>query len=174
MCTSSCLIAGVQRARLPYAENPVSGDLQSTREDVCARAVPASGVRKCGVGARREKGQRHGCGESVPDAAGGWRPLVGSPLHLSGHVRSVYRWAQGGLGDAASSSSAGSGMMFQLFIANAKGTFFGMSESSAGSGMRGRLGWCGVQWLFQGCCSGGRVRYSTTDAWRTGTLQKDS
>ena len=25
MCTGSCLIAGVARARLPYAENPVSG-----------------------------------------------------------------------------------------------------------------------------------------------------
>jgi hypothetical protein len=115
---------------------------------VCS-GLSASGVRKCGVGARLEKGQRHGCGEAVPDAAGGRRPLVGSPLHLSGHVRSVYRWSQGGLVDAASSSSAG-------------------------SVMRGRLGWCGVQWLFQGCCSGGRVRYSTTDAWNTGTLQKDS
>ena len=54
MCTVSGLIAGVARARLPYAENPVSGDLLGTREDVCARAVPA-----CGVKVRR------GCAEGV-------------------------------------------------------------------------------------------------------------
>jgi len=63
MCTVIGLIAGVARARLPYAENPVSGDLLGAREDVCARAVPAYGVRKCGMGAWRESGQRHGCGE---------------------------------------------------------------------------------------------------------------
>jgi hypothetical protein len=46
---------------------------------VCARAVPACGVRKCGVGARRESGQRHGCGEAVTGAVGGRSPLVGPP-----------------------------------------------------------------------------------------------
>ena len=80
MCTVRGLIAGVARARLPYAENPVSRDLLGAREDVCARAVPAYGVRKCGVGARRESGQRHGCRGAVPGTAGGRRALVGSPL----------------------------------------------------------------------------------------------
>ena len=32
------------------------------------------------MGARRESGQRRGCGEAVPDAAVGLRALVGSPL----------------------------------------------------------------------------------------------
>jgi len=32
-----------------------------------------------------------------------------------------------------------------------------MSARGAESGMRGRLGWCGVLWLFQGCCSGDRL-----------------
>jgi len=149
MCTVSGLIAGVARARLPYAENPVSGDLLGAREDVCARAVPACGVRKCGMGVRRESGQRHGCGEAVPGAAGGRRPLVGSPSQRSAHVRAVCGWSRGGLGDAVSSRSAG-------------------------SDMRGRLGWCGVRWLFQGCCSGGRLRHSTADVWRSGTLRKRS
>ena len=98
MCTVSGLIAGVARARLPYAENPVSGDLLGAREDVCARAVPACGVRKCGMGVRRESGQRHGCGEAVPGAAGGRRPLVGSPWQWCAHVREVCWWACGGGG----------------------------------------------------------------------------
>ena len=79
MCTVSGLIAGVARARLPYAENPVSGDLLGTREDVCARAVSACGVRKCVVGSRRESGQQHRCGEAVPGAADGRRPLGNAP-----------------------------------------------------------------------------------------------
>ena len=37
----------------------------------CVRAVPACGVCGCCVGARRETGQRHGCGEAVPGDAGG-------------------------------------------------------------------------------------------------------
>ena len=122
------LPAGVARARLPYAENPVSRGLLGTREDVCARTVPACGVRKCGVGARRESGQRHGCGEAVPVAADDRHPLVGSPSQLSRHVIAECGWDHGGLGDVVSSISAG-------------------------SVMRGRLGWCGVRWLFQGCCS---------------------
>jgi hypothetical protein len=64
-------------------------DLLGACEDVCARAVPAYGVRKCCVRARRESGQRHVCGEAVPGAAGGCRPLVGSPSQRSGHVREV-------------------------------------------------------------------------------------
>jgi hypothetical protein len=63
---------------------------------VCSRAVPACGVRRCGVGARRESGQRHGCGEAVPDAAGGRCALVGSPLQRRGHLRAVCGRACGG------------------------------------------------------------------------------
>jgi hypothetical protein len=151
MCTVSGLIAGVACARLTYAENPsvpVSWDLLGAREDVCARAVPACGVRQCGVGARRESGQRHGCGETVPGAAGGRCPLVGSPSQRNTNVRTVCGWACGGLGDAVSSRSAG-------------------------SDMRERLVWCGVLWLFQGCCSGVCLN-STGDAWRAGTLRKCS
>jgi len=110
MCTVRGLIAGVARARLTYAENPVSRDLLGAREDVCARAVPAYGVRKCGVGARRESGQRHGCGEALPGAAGGRRRLVGSPSQRSAHVKAVCGWARGWLDGAVSSRSAGSGM----------------------------------------------------------------
>jgi len=84
MCTGSNLIARVARTRLTYAENLVLGDLLGPCEDECARAVPACGVRKCGVGARRESGQRHGCGEAVADAAGGRRTLVGSPCSSAG------------------------------------------------------------------------------------------
>ena len=99
MCTGRSLIAGVARlAQLPYTENPVSGDLLGAREDVCAQAVLACGVRKCGVVARRESGQRHGCGEAVPVAAGGRRPLVGSPWQWCAHVREVCWWACGGGG----------------------------------------------------------------------------
>ena len=43
-----------------------------------------------------------------------------------------------------------------------------------GSGMRGRLGWCGVRWLFQGCCAGLRLKHGTAAAWRAGTLRKGS
>jgi hypothetical protein len=144
MCTGSDLIARVARTRLTYAENLVSWDLLGAYEDGCARAVPACGVRKCGVGARRESGQRHGCVEAVPGAAGGWRTLVGSPLHQRGHVRTVCGRAHGGLGDAVSSHSTV-------------------------SGIRRRLDWCGVWWLFQGCCAGRRRRYGTAAAWRAGT-----
>jgi hypothetical protein len=137
------------RARLPYAENLVSWDLLGACEDVCARTVPAYGVRKCGVGARRESGQRHGCGEAVPGDAGGRHTLVGFPLHRRWHVRTVCGRSHGRLGDAVSSRSAG-------------------------SGMRGRLGWCCVRCLFQGCCSGRRLRHGTGAAWRAGTLRKGS
>jgi hypothetical protein len=80
MCTGHDLIARVARARLTYAENLVSGDLLGASEDVCARAVPACGVRRCGVRTRRESGQRHGCGWAVSGTVGGRRALVGSPL----------------------------------------------------------------------------------------------
>jgi hypothetical protein len=91
------------------------------------------------VGARRESGQQHGCGEDVPDAAGGRRALVGSPLHWHGHVRVVFGRSHGGLVDVVSSSSAG-------------------------SGMRGRLGWCGVRWLFRGFYAGHRLGHGTATA----------
>jgi hypothetical protein len=147
MCTGRDLIARVARARLTYAENLVSGDLLGAYGGVCARAVPACGVRRCGVGARRESGQRRGCGETVTGAAGGRCALVGSPLQRRGHLRTVCGRARGGLGDVVSSRSAG-------------------------SDMRGRLGWCGVRWLFRGF-----LRRSQAGAWRSwgaGTLRKGS
>ena len=49
-----------------------------TRGRVCSGRA-GCGVRKCCVGMRLESGQRHGCGEEVPGAAGGRSPLVGSP-----------------------------------------------------------------------------------------------
>ncbi len=143
MCTVSGLIAGVARARLPYAENPVSGDLLGAREDVCAQAVPVCGVRKCCVRARRESGQQHGFGEAVSGAAGGRRPLVGCCSQHGAYVRAVYGWACGELGGSVSSSGAG-------------------------LGTRGRLGWCGVWWLFQGCCSGGCLGRSAPTDWGEG------
>jgi hypothetical protein len=83
MCTGSDLVPGVARARLPYAERPVSGDVLGACRGVCVRAVHACGVRGCGVGVRREPGHhghQHGCEEAVPGDAGGRRALVGSPL----------------------------------------------------------------------------------------------
>jgi hypothetical protein len=100
---------------------------------VRTRAVPACGVRSCCVGERRESGQRHGCRGVVHDAVHGRLLLVGSRSQRGARVRAVCGWTRGGLGDAVSSRGEG-------------------------SGMRGRLGWCGVRWLFQGCCPGGRLR----------------
>jgi hypothetical protein len=121
MCTGRDLIARVARTQLPYAENLVSGVLLGSCGVMCARAVPASGVRRCDVGALRESGQRRGCGETVSGGgAGGRRTLVGSPLQRRWRVRTVCGRSRGGLGD-------------------------GVSSRSAGSDMRGRLGWCSVQ-----------------------------
>jgi hypothetical protein len=63
-CALAAILLPESRARLPYAENLVSWDLLGACKVVCSRAVPACGIRKCGVGARRESGQRHGCGEA--------------------------------------------------------------------------------------------------------------
>ena len=101
-------------------------------EGVHTRAVPACGVCSCGVGERRESGQLHGCRGSVHDTSDGLRPLVGSRSQRGEHVREVCEWTRGGMGDLVSSRCAG-------------------------SDMRGRLVWCGVRWLFQGCCSCGRL-----------------
>jgi len=80
MCTGRDLVAGVGRARLPYAKRLVSGVVLGACLDICVRAVPACRVRGCGVDARREPGHQHGCGEAVPGDAGGRRALVGSPV----------------------------------------------------------------------------------------------
>ena len=138
MFTGRDLIARVARARLPYAENLVSGDLLGAYGGVCARAVPACEVRRCCVGARRESGLKHGCGvhgDAVPDATGGRRTLVGSPFQQRGHVWSLRGRARGGLVDAVSSRSSG-------------------------SDMSRRLGWCGVRWIFRGFCAGLRLGLS--------------
>ena len=130
MCTGSDLVAGVARARLPYAENRVSW---AGTACVRTRTVPACGVRSCGVGVRQESGQRHGCRGEVHVDVHGRLLLVESRSQQGARVWAVYGWTRGGLGDAVSSRGEG-------------------------SGMRGRLGWCGVRWLFQGCCPGGRLR----------------
>ena len=66
-------------------------------EDVCVRAVSACGVRGCGVRARRESGQRRGCGGEVPGAAGGRCALVSSlasARERGGSLRAV-AWGSG-------------------------------------------------------------------------------
>ncbi len=72
-----------------------------------------------------------------------WTASVGSRSQQGTRVESVCGWTCGGLVDDVSSRGEG-------------------------SGMRGRLGWCGVQWLFQGCCLGGRLRHRAAAAWRAG------
>ena len=114
MCTGLDLVARVARARLPCAKRLVSGDLVGAYWDVCVRAIPACGVRWCGVGARREPGQQHGCGEAVPGAAGGRRTLVESPFQLRRRMWALYGRARGGLGDTVSSRNAGSSMRGRL------------------------------------------------------------
>jgi len=82
-------------------------------------------------------------------------PLVGGvrwsdpPLHRRGSVGAVYGRSRGGPGDAVSSRDAG-------------------------SGMRGRLGWCGVRCLFQGCFVGRHLGRGATAAWGAGALRKGS
>ena len=147
LCTLD--VARVARARLPYAENLVSGVLLGACEGVCARAVPACGVRGCCMGARRESGQRHECGGAVPGNAGGLCTLVGSALQQRGRVETVCGRTRGGLGDTVSSRCAG-------------------------LGMRGRLGWCGGRWLFQDCCAGRRLGHDAAAAWGAGALRKGS
>jgi len=80
MCTGHDLVAGVARARLPYAKRLVSGGVLGACRDMCVRAVPACGVRGCGVDARREPGHQHGFCEAFPGDVGGRRALVGSPI----------------------------------------------------------------------------------------------
>ena len=107
MCTGRNLVARV-RTRLPHAKRLVSGDLVGACRDVCVRVVPACGVRGCGVGARREPGERHGCVEAVHGAAGRRRTLVGSRLKRHRQMWTLYGRARGRLGDAVSSRSVGS------------------------------------------------------------------
>jgi hypothetical protein len=45
-------------------------------------------------------------------------------------------WGGGGGGGGGGGSGGGKFLMFRLFIANAKGTFFGMSESLEASSRR--------------------------------------
>ena len=78
-CALATVLLPELRARLSYAENPVSWTSPAyTRGHitVCARPVPACRVRSCGVVWRRESERRPGCREAVPGTAGGRRPLV--------------------------------------------------------------------------------------------------
>jgi hypothetical protein len=149
MCTGSALVAGVPRARRPYAENHVSGGcLARMRGSACPGRACARGALVRRTWAARP-GQRHGCGGLVPDAAVGRRALVGSCSRPGARVGAVCGWACRGLGDAVSSRCAG-------------------------SGTRARWGWCGVRWLFQGCCPGGRLShlapFCVGDGWVTETF----
>jgi hypothetical protein len=83
MCTGRDLVAGVVRARLPYAKTLVSGDLVRARLDVCVRIVPVCGMRGCDVGARQGPGERHGCVEVVHGVAGGRRAVGRVPLQAA-------------------------------------------------------------------------------------------
>ena len=94
--------------RLPYAKRLVSGDLVGACRDVCVQVVHACGVRECGVGARREPGERYGCVEAVHSTAGRRRTLVGSRLNQRSPMWALYGRARGRLDDAMSSRSAGS------------------------------------------------------------------
>jgi hypothetical protein len=85
----------------------------------------------CGMGGRRESERHPGCREAVPGTPGGRR-----------------HW----------SSCSGRGAAGGCAGAWARGTSGGaVSARGAESGMRGRLGWCGVRWLFPGCYSDGRL-----------------
>ncbi len=123
------------------------GPSMRAHNSVRTRAVPAGGVCSCGVGERQESGQLHGCRGAVHGAVHGWLLLVGSRSQQVACVEAVCGWTRGGLVDTVSSRGEG-------------------------SGMRGRLGWCGVRWLFQGCCLGGRLRRRASAAWRAGGLRK--
>jgi len=81
--------------------------------------------------------------------AGGRRPLEGSYSRLGARAGTVCGWACRGLGDAV--RSGGTGLS-----------------------VRGRLGSCGVQWLFQSCCSGRQVGHWAAIAWREDGFQKCS
>jgi hypothetical protein len=123
------------------------GPAMRAHSSVRARAVPACGMCSCCVGERRESGQRRGCGGPVHGNVHGLLLLVGSQWMRGTRVWTVYGWTRGGLGCTVSSRCEG-------------------------SGIRGLLGWCGVRWLFKGCCPGGRLRRRATAAWGAGGLRK--
>jgi hypothetical protein len=83
------------------------GQSPHTCDGVRSWAVPARGVRSCGVRRRRDPGQRHGCGGSVSGVAGGRRPLEWSYSRPGAHAGTVCWWACRGLGDAVRSGGAG-------------------------------------------------------------------
>ena len=143
MCTGRDLVAGVVRARLPYAKTLVSGDLVGACLDVCVRIVPVCGVRWCDVGARQGPGERHGCVEAVHRVAGGRRALVGSLLRRRWRVWALCGRAREGLGDAVSSRSAGSKYAWALGL---------VRHPVALSGLL--LRW---QSRALGCCCGGEA-----------------
>ena len=149
-CALAAILLPESRAHGCHMQKTVfPGPAMRTHNSVRTYAVPACGVRSCGVGERRESGQRHGCRGAVHGAVPGLLLLVWSRSQQGVRVGSVYGWTRGGLGDAVSSRGEG-------------------------SGMRGLLGWCGVRWLFQGCCPGGRLRRRAAAAWGEGGLRRRS
>ena len=156
-CALAAILLPESRAPVCHTRKPLfpgqvsvrSWAVRTIKGSSSSSAVPARGVRSCGVRRRREPGQRHGCGGSVPGVAGGRRPLEGSYLRPGARAGTVCGWACRGLGDAVRSGGAG-------------------------LSVRGRLGSCGVRWLFQGCCSGRRVGHWAAIAWREGGFRKCS
>ena len=92
MCTGRDLVARVSGARLPYAENLVSGTVLAYKGPGVMGVRAGIQSRWCGVDTRREPGHQHGCGEAVPGDAGGRRALVGSPVAAT-QTRVVVGWA---------------------------------------------------------------------------------
>jgi hypothetical protein len=149
-CALAVILLPESRAPVCHTRKTLfPGQASHTCDGVCSWSVPARGVRSCGMRRLREPGQRHGCGGSVPGVAGGRRPLEGSYSRPGARAGTVCGWACRGLGDAVRSGGAG-------------------------LSVRGRLGSCGVRWLFQGCCSGRRVGHWATIAWREGGFRKCS
>jgi hypothetical protein len=147
-CSLAAVLLPGSRAHGCHVRKAVfPGPAMRAHSGVRARAVPTCGMRSCGVGERRESGQQRGCGGAVHGAVHGRLLLVGSRSLQEARVETVYGWTRGGLG-------------------------CDVSSRGEGSGMRGLLGWCGVRWLFQGCCPGGRLRRRATAAWGAGGLRK--
>ena len=108
------------------------GPVPHVRGGIRARPVPACRVRSCDVGLRWESERHPGCRETVPGTAGWRRPLVPCCSLRRAWGGGASAWASGGPGGS-------------------------VSYHFAESVIRRHLGWCGVLWLFQGCCSGDRL-----------------
>jgi hypothetical protein len=134
MCTGSCLISGVAHARLPYEDTLFQGPAPHAR----------GGVSQYVLGPCLCAGCAHvawAVGGSQSDSLGAERRCLAQQV-VEGRLSScLRRGAAGGCVGAWDRDGPGSAV----------------SAHGAESGMRGRLGWCGIRWLFPVCCSGGRL-----------------